>query len=80
MRFVGATAIALLAGFVATAILQLGFGALDGDYWLTSLSISVGVLAISATVLGLGTLLGVARQGQGAHVATAEREEALASA
>ena len=66
MRVVGATAIALLAGFVATAILQLGFGALDGDYWLTSLSISAGILAISATVLGLGTLLGAPGIGIGA--------------
>ncbi|GAA8852692.1 hypothetical protein DUHN55_41850 [Helicobacter pylori] len=66
MRFVGATAIALLAGFVATAILQLGFGALDGDYWLTSLSISAGTLAISATVLGLGTLVGAPGIGIGA--------------
>lgn len=66
MRFVGATAIALLAGFVATAILQLGFGALDGDYWLTSLSISAGILAISATVLGLGTLVGAPGIGIGA--------------
>ncbi|MFX4285355.1 ABC transporter permease [Janibacter sp. G349] len=66
MRFVGATAIALLAGFVATAILQLGFGALDGDYWLTSLSISAGILAISATVLGLGALVGAPGIGIGA--------------
>ena len=66
MRFVGATTLALLAGFVSAAILQLGFDALDGSYWLTSLSISAGILAISATVLGLGTLLGTPGIGIGA--------------
>lgn len=66
MRLIAATTIALLGGFTVGAILQYGFGALDGSYWLTSLSIAAGILAISATVLGLGTLIGTPGIGIGA--------------
>lgn len=66
LRFTAATALALLGGLAATAILQFGLDALDGSYWLTSLSVAAGIGAISATVLGLGTLLGNAGIGIGA--------------
>lgn len=51
---------------VSTLGLPLVFGGMAGDYWLTSLSISAGILAISATVLGLGTLVGAPGIGIGA--------------
>ena len=57
-RLVGAVGIALLGGFTATAILQFGFQALAGSYWLTSLAVAAGIGAIGLTVLGLGSLIG----------------------
>ena len=57
-RVAAAVALSLAAGFVATAILQFGFGSFDGSYWLTSLAIAAGIAAISLTALGLGLLLG----------------------
>lgn len=66
LRLAGATSLAVLGGLIAAAILQLGFGAFDGSYWLLAASIGAGILAISATVLGLGTLLGPAGIGIGA--------------
>lgn len=57
-RVGAALTLAVLGGLVATAILQLGFGAFDGSYWLTAVAVSVGIASIACTVLGLGTLLG----------------------
>ncbi|GLB63259.1 hypothetical protein NCCP2495_11370 [Dietzia sp. NCCP-2495] len=65
-RVLAALGIALLGGFVATAILQFGFGTLDGDYLTTSLTIAAGIASISLVVLGLGLLLGPAGIGLGA--------------
>lgn len=65
-RLGGVLAISALGGLVATAILQHGFGVLDGSYWLTSAAVAAGIAAISATVVGLGSLLGVAGIGLGA--------------
>ena len=65
-RFAGASAVALLGGLVAAAVLQLGFGAFDGPFWQVTLAIAVGILAISSGVLGLGTLLGRVGIGIGA--------------
>lgn len=66
LRFTAGAALAILGGFAATAIMQFGLDALDGSYWLTSLAVAAGIGAISATVLGLGTLLGYAGIGIGA--------------
>lgn len=52
--------IATLAGFGAAAILQFGFGALAGNYWLTGLAIGAGILAGSSLTVGLGAVLGQA--------------------
>ncbi len=57
-RVAAAVALSLAASFVATAILQFGFGSFDGSYWLTSLAVAAGIAAISLTALGLGLLLG----------------------
>lgn len=66
MRLAGATALALLGGLVVAGILQFGFGVFDGPYGLIALSISAGILAIGATVLGLGALVGTPGIGIGA--------------
>ena len=65
-RVTAATAIAVLAGFTVTAILQFGFGSFDGSYWATAAAASAGIAAISLTVLGLGLLLGRHGLGLGA--------------
>lgn len=57
-RLVAAFTVAVLGGFVAAAILQFGFGAFDGSYWLTAAALSTGITAISLPVLGLGLLVG----------------------
>lgn len=65
-RVLAALAIALLGGFVGTAILQFGFGTLDGNYLATSLTVAAGIASISLLVLGLVLLLGPAGIGLGA--------------
>ncbi len=65
-RIAGALAVAVAAGLTAAAILQYGFAAVDGDFWLTAASISLGIAAVSLTVLGLESLLGFAGLGLGA--------------
>lgn len=65
-RIAAALGIAVLAGFVATAILEFGFGVLEGDYLLMSLSVAAGIASISLVVLGLGLLLGPPGIGLGA--------------
>ncbi len=62
-RFVAAFALAILAGLATTAILQFGFGAFDGNYWLTSAAVATGILAISFPALGLEQRLGYAGLG-----------------
>ncbi|MDO4928010.1 MAG: ABC transporter permease [Corynebacterium sp.] len=51
-------AYSLLAGFVLTAVVQICFDALDGNFWRTSLALSLGIAAISAFVVGCHSLLG----------------------
>lgn len=65
-RLAGVLAISALGGLAATAILQLGFGVLEGSYWLTAAAVAAGIAAISATVVGLGSILGAAGIGLGA--------------
>lgn len=65
-RAVGSISFALVAGLGVTAILQFWIGTVDSSYWLTAASLSLGVAAISLTVLGLESLLGYAGLGVGA--------------
>ncbi|WP_226345492.1 ABC transporter permease [Agilicoccus flavus] len=65
-RLLTLLAVAAVGGLAATAILQFGFGVLEGDYLLTSAAVAAGIAAVSATVLGLGLLLGTAGIGLGA--------------
>ncbi len=64
-RIGGLLAVSIVGGFVATAILA-GFGALDGNVLLVSAAVAAGIAAVSATVVGLGLLLGPAGIGLGA--------------
>ncbi|MFT4286955.1 hypothetical protein [Nocardioides sp.] len=62
-RVVGAVSIAVLGGFLVTAILQFGFGTLDGNYGLTALSLVLGIAAMALFVLGMESILGFAGLG-----------------
>ncbi|MFD6512917.1 ABC transporter permease [Rhodococcus sp. NPDC060176] len=58
-RVLGAVGVAVVAGFVLTAILQFGTNSLDGNYLLTALALTMGISAISLPILGLESLLGM---------------------
>ncbi|MCS3877322.1 hypothetical protein M2359_000951 [Gordonia amarae] len=67
-KIAGSLAGSTVVGFVVVAILQFGFGSVDGNYFLTALSLSLGVAAISLFVLGMESLLGYAGFGVGGLV------------
>ncbi|MGW5636723.1 hypothetical protein [Streptomyces sp. NPDC003832] len=67
-RLLGVLLYALAAGAAITAFLQFGTGSLDGDYWLTSLGLALGVTALSGTMLGLHALFGMPGFGLGGAV------------
>ncbi|AXK33758.1 hypothetical protein DVA86_14940 [Streptomyces armeniacus] len=54
----GAAGVAIGGGLGLTAMMQYGFGTLDGNYWLTAIGAALGVSAAAWTILGLRTLLG----------------------
>lgn len=58
LRVLGAAAASLAVGFAVVAILQFGFGSVDGDYLETALALALGTAAISLFVLGMESLLG----------------------
>ncbi|WP_427869372.1 hypothetical protein [Leucobacter luti] len=64
-RIIGAILASGVVGFAIIAILQFGFGTVDGDYVATSLALSLGTSAISLFVLGMESLLGFAGLGIG---------------
>lgn len=64
-RLIGSVLASIAVGFAVTAILQFGFGSIDGDYVLTSLALGLGVSAISLFVLGMESLFGYAGLGIG---------------
>lgn len=68
MRLAGSVLFSLLAGAAVTALLQFGTGTLAGNYWLTSLGLSLGMAALSMTFIGLEALVGFAGLGAGAAV------------
>lgn len=59
-RVLGVLAYAVLAGLVATAIVQYGLGALPGDYLANAAVVALLTLAMAATAAGLGATLGPA--------------------
>lgn len=66
LRVAASLTFAVLAGLTATAILQYGFGSIDGNYLATAGAVSLGIAAISLTILGLESALGFAGLGLGA--------------
>ena len=65
-QLIGALGVAILGGLVASSILYFGFDALEANFWPTTGVIILGIAAISTTVLGLNSLLGIAGLGLGA--------------
>jgi hypothetical protein len=67
-RLAGVIAFALAGGAAVTAVLQFGIGTLDGNYWLTSLGLGLGMAALAIPFLGLESLFGYAGFGAGSVV------------
>ena len=65
-QIIGAIGVAILGGLIASATLYFGFGAFEANFWPTTAVIMLGIAAISLTVLGLNSLLGLAGIGLGA--------------
>ncbi|MEV6424646.1 hypothetical protein [Streptomyces sp. NPDC051662] len=65
-RVVAAFAFSVTGAMALTALLQYGFGSLDGNYWLTSAGAALGIAATAWTILGLRTAFGNAGLGLGA--------------
>ncbi|CAD5990389.1 hypothetical protein [Agreia sp. COWG] len=57
-RLVAITGYVLVAGFALAGILQGWFGALQGDYLVNAGAIALTLLAISATIVGVASLVG----------------------
>jgi hypothetical protein len=54
-RTIAAFAFAVCGALALTALMQYGFGSLDGNYWLTSAGAALGIAATAWTILGLRT-------------------------
>ncbi|WP_077796383.1 hypothetical protein [Streptomyces sp. JHA26] len=67
-RLAGVVAFALAGGAAVTAVLQFGIGTLDGNYWVTSLGLGLGMAALAIPFLGLQSLLGYPGFGAGSVV------------
>lgn len=65
-RLVALVVYTAVAGLALTAILEGWFGALQNNYWLNALAITLSIGAISATIVGLRSVLGMAGLGVGA--------------
>lgn len=65
-RLVALVVYAVTAGLALTGILQGWFGALQGGYWLNALAVMLSIGAISATIVGLRSILGYAGLALGA--------------
>lgn len=65
-RFVALVVYTAVAGLALSGILEGWFGALQNNYWLNSLAITLSIGAISATIVGLRSVLGMAGLGVGA--------------
>lgn len=67
-RAAGAFGFAIASGFALTALLQYGFGVVNGSYLLTALALTFTIAATCWGILGLHGLLGNAGIGLGAAV------------
>ncbi|WP_202616235.1 ABC transporter permease [Actinomyces sp. 432] len=67
-RVLGATAIAALGGLCVAVVLQTWFGAVSGSFLLLWAGLTLGIAAISLTLIGLQELMGYAGIGLGAVI------------
>lgn len=58
LRVTAAGAYALTAGTTLAVVLDAGYGSTTGDFWPVALGLSLGIAAISLTLLGLESLAG----------------------
>lgn len=65
LRMLGAALMSLASGLAITALLQFGFHTIDGGFWMTTGALTLGIAAISLTVIGAKDLLGYAGLGLG---------------
>ena len=65
LRMLGATLMSLASGLAITALLQFGFHTIDGGFWMTTGALTLGIAAISLTVIGAKDLLGYPGLGLG---------------
>lgn len=65
-RFVALVVYTVAAGLALSGILEGWFGALQNNYWANALAITLSIGAISATIVGLRSVLGYAGLGIGA--------------
>lgn len=67
-KILGSLGIAIFGGAAVAAVLQFGFHSTDGNYWLLAAGVSLGIAAVSLTILGLESTLGRAGLALGALV------------
>ncbi len=63
LRMLGAVLMSLTSGLAITALLQFGFHTIDGGFWMTAGALSLGIAAISLTIIGAKDLFGYAGLG-----------------
>ncbi|WP_353114706.1 hypothetical protein [Microbacterium sp.] len=65
-RLVALLVYGVAGGLALAGILQVWFGALQGDYWLNAAAVGLSIVAISSTLVGLRSLIGMPGLGAGA--------------
>ena len=65
LRMLGAALMSVASGLAITALLQFGFRTIDGGFWMTTGALTLGIAAISLTVIGAKDLLGYPGLGLG---------------
>lgn len=67
-RLVGLGVYALIGGIVLACILQLWFGSIQGDFWTNVTAFTFAIAAISGTLIGCVSLMGMAGAGLGGTI------------
>lgn len=63
LRLLGSILMSITSGLAITALLQFGFHTIDGGFWMTAGALSLGIVAISLTLIGAKDLFGFAGLG-----------------
>lgn len=63
LRLVGGVLLSITGGVATAAVMQYGFGVLDGNFALTAAALSLGIAAVCMTLQGLHNLWGMAGLG-----------------